>query len=252
MRAKIALLVFFAACGSLHAGWELQKSVNVASSAAPVAHIQKTVANDHAVKLDIVLLDSKKHTLRVIDNAAGRDDLAGAMRGNDCLAGVNGGYFHPDRTPLGLVISDGQTLHGFERARLLSGILVVTRERIALLRAGEYKPGREIRQALQAGPFLVDRGKPVRGLNASARADRTVVLADNSGRCALLLCRSVTLAELGEILSNPRIVTELKVSRAMNLDGGSSSGLWVADEPAPFYRAELKTVRNYLAVVPRY
>ena len=225
--------------------------MNVGFGAAPVAHIQKTVANDREVKLDVVLLDPKKHTLRVIDNAGGRDDLASAMRENGCLAGVNGGYFHPDRTPLGLVISDGQTLHGFERARLLSGVLVVTRERIALLRAGEYKPGRHIRQALQAGPFLVDRGKAVRGLNATARADRTVVLADSSGRCALLLCRSVTLAELGEILSNPRIVTELKVSRAMNLDGGSSSGLWVADEPGPFYRAELKTVRNYLAVVPR-
>ena len=170
---------------------------------------------------------------------------------NNCLAGVNGGYFHPDRTPLGLVISYGKVLHGFERARLLSGVLLVTRTRISLLRSAEYKPQADIRQALQAGPFLVDHGKIVAGLNADSRADRTAVLGDNAGRFALVLCRDVTLAELALVLSDERIISELKVNRALNLDGGSSSGMWVRDEPRPFYRPELKSVRNYLAVVER-
>jgi uncharacterized protein YigE (DUF2233 family) len=174
------------------------------------------------------------------------------MEAEGCQAGVNGGYFHPDRTPLGLVISDGKLLHGFERARLLSGLVVVTRSgQISLLRAAAYKPAPNIWQALQAGPFLVDGGKPVVGLNSKTRAERTAVLSDNAGLFALLKCGSVTLAELAEILSNPKVISELRVRRALNLDGGSSSGMWVRGEARAFYHPELKTVRNYLAVVWR-
>jgi len=42
----------------------------------------------------------------------------------------------------------------------------------------------------------------------------------------------------------------LHIVRALNLDGGSSSGMWVAAPSKPFYLEEIKEVRNYLAIVP--
>jgi hypothetical protein len=61
----------------------------------------------------------------------------------------------------------------------------------------------------------------------------------------------VTLAELGKILATPGLAPELKVQRALNLDGGSSSAFWFAGERGPFSISEQKGVRNFVAVVAR-
>ena len=96
-----------------------------------------------------------------MDNPEGAFDLGSAAAKRGALAAVNGGYFHPDRTPLGLLVRQGATIHSLERAKLLSGLVVVTKDRIALLRVAEFKASANVREALQAGPFLVDGGKAV-------------------------------------------------------------------------------------------
>ena len=171
------------------------------------------------------------------------------MEENGCLAGTNGAYFHPDFTPVGLEISNGRQIHPLEHGKLISGMVVVNRGRVSLLRVGEFKPAPSIQTALQSGPFLIDQGQPVPGLNAIKRAYRTVVLSDGKGGCALLMAESVTLAEMARILAAPGVIPEMKISRALNLDGGSSSAVWVSQPPV--YLREFKRVRNFLAVVPR-
>jgi uncharacterized protein YigE (DUF2233 family) len=235
----------------LRAEWKLESTERVATAPPLIKHVLKTVSNGRAVELHLVFFNAKKCTFKVIDNPRQENDLASAMQAAGCLAGVNGNYFHPDRTSLGLVISDGATIHPPERARLLSGILAVGDKRIALQRFSEFKPGEKLRQALQCGPFLIDHGKPVPGLNATAVATRTVVLGNGKNEWALLICEPVTLAEMAEILTADIIFPELKIDRALNLDGGSSTGMWVNAEPQPFYMREFKTVRNYLGVVAR-
>jgi hypothetical protein len=59
----------------------------------------------------------------------------------------------------------------------------------------------------------------------------------------------VTLAGLGQILARPGLFGDLKIDRALNLDGGSSTALWVAADG--FSRPEWKPVRNAVAVTPR-
>lgn len=205
---------------------------------------------DRRAELHVVLFSPKNHTLAVMDNPEADFTLATAARKRGAVAAVNGGYFHPDRTPLGLVVRKGVTLHGLERARLLSGLVVVTGDRISLPRAGQFKLTPAVREALQAGPVLVENSKPVPGLNAERRAARTVVVADAAGRFGLVVARSVTLAEMASILAAAPVFPGGKITRALNLDGGSSTGLWVEGE-RPFYLREFKSVRNYLAIVPR-
>ena len=187
----------------------------------------------------------------MIDNPGAEARLGEAMQKANALAGVNGGYFHPDYTPLGLLIADRARIHRFEKAKLLSGLMIVSHDRPALLRVAEFKASADITQALQAGPFLVDRGRPVAGLNATRAAVRTVLLSDRADHFALALCQSATLAEAAKILAEPGVVTEMKVVRALNLDGGSSSALWVKGTPMPFYIREVKPVRSFIAVIPR-
>jgi uncharacterized protein YigE (DUF2233 family) len=201
--------------------------------------------------LDLALFSTKAATLRVIDNPAGEDDLAAVMRRSRGLAGVNGGYFDPQNVPVGLVISDGKLIAPFRKARLLSGVLVVTKGRVELLRSAEYSSRKGATAALQCGPFLVDAGQVVPGLNGTRSARRTFVLTGGTDRAAAGFCSSVTLAELGDILATPRITPDLKVQRALNLDGGSSSAFWFAGERGPVSISEQKTVRDFVVVVPK-
>ena len=200
--------------------------------------------------LDQVSFAPKKHAFAVMDNPDGAFDLGSACAKRGALAGVNGGYFQPDRAPLGLVVRQGTQLHPLEKARLLSGVISVTPGAIAIQRTAAFKPSAAVREALQAGPFLIEGGKKIAGLNATKGAARTVVFQDAVGRAGFLICKSVTLAERAEILATPAIFPEGKIVRALNLDGGSSTALWVRGTP-PFYQREWKSVRNYLAIVPR-
>jgi exopolysaccharide biosynthesis protein len=209
-------------------------------------------ASDGATEATIfqVSFAPKTHAFAVMDNPDGTFDLGSACAKRGALAGVNGGYFTPDRTPLGLVIRQGVPIHPVERGKLISGIISVTPGAIAIQRATAFKPSPAIREALQAGPFLVEGGKTIAGLNATKGAARTVVFQDAKGHAGFLICKSVSLAEMAEILATPAIFPDGKITRALNLDGGSSTALWVRGEP-PFYQREWKSVRNYLAIVSR-
>jgi uncharacterized protein YigE (DUF2233 family) len=206
---------------------------------------------DERAILDLAEFSTKSATLRVIDNPAGEDNLAAVMRRENCLAGVNGGYFDPENKPVGLLISDGKLIAPLRKARLLSGVMIVSDGRLQLLRVAEYSSKRKATAALQCGPFLVDRARPVPGLNDTRPARRTFILTGGSDRAAIGFCSEVTLAQLGKILVAPGMAPELKVQRALNLDGGSSSAFWFAGERGPFSISEQKTVRDFVAVVRR-
>lgn len=200
--------------------------------------------------LHVVTFSSSTHTFALMDDPANAYDLASAAKKRGAVAAVNGGYFKPDRTPLGLRVRQGREIHPLQRARLLSGLLVVNGHQPAVLRVAEFKRSPKLREAVQTGPFLVDGGKTVAGLNAIRPASRTVIVSRGSERFGILTTSPITLAAAGQILSTPGLIPGFSVSRALNLDGGSSTGLWVAGDP-PFYSRELRNVRDFVGVVPR-
>ena len=203
-----------------------------------------------AVRVAGVFFRAADVRLAVIDNPEERP-MNEMLRAAGAIAGVNGGYFHPDWRPAGLEIAGGQRVNAFERAKLLSGVFVVTKGRPRLVRSGQYTPSSADTEALQAGPFLVEGGRAVTGLNAGKSARRTVVATDGKGRWALLTVSSVTLAEAAALLADAANWPGFAITQALNLDGGSSTALWVATEPEPFYAREFGAVRNFLAVRPR-
>ncbi|MDP9291947.1 MAG: phosphodiester glycosidase family protein [Verrucomicrobiota bacterium] len=245
IRAFVFLLL---ACATVRAEWALVSARTL--STGPVVHLEKVVSADRDVTIHIVQCASKDVTLRVIDNPAGELTLAEAMQKESALAGINGGYFHPDRTPLGLLVTAGKLIHPLERARLLSGLLVVRGGRVTLLRPAEYPRDSTPDEAIQAGPFLLDQGHVVAGLESSHRAARTVICALGKKGFALVSVDSATLAEAAEMLAVQGVVDDGKPQRALNLDGGSSTGLWVRTHGGAFYLPESRGVRNFVAVVP--
>jgi exopolysaccharide biosynthesis protein len=252
MAVRLSLIVAFLLLfvGVSRGDWRVSSSQTETSSAGGIDHrhivLTETGASDEAT-LDLAFFSTKSATLRVIDDPKGESDLAGIARRARAIAGVNGGYFDPQNAPVGLLISDGKLIAPLRKARLLSGVLVVTKTRVEVLRAAEYSSRKNAITAVQCGPFLVDGGKSVAGLNDTRPARRTFVLTSGTDRGAVGFCSTVTLAQLADILATP----ELKVQRALNLDGGSSSAFWFNGERGVVSIAEQKTVRDFVIVTPK-
>lgn len=251
--ARVALALAMLGALPARADWTIEKTSETPPAPAALEFRQLEITNGSgSARLWVVRFDPRKHTLAVMDNPEGAFTLAKAAEKRGALAAVNGGFFHPDNRPSGIVVRQGKTLHPWERAKLLSGVVFSTAGKVAIARAAEFKASPAVREALQAGPFLVDGGKAVPGLNTGRVAARTVVFSDAQNRFGFAVCLHVNLAEMGEILATPALVSPGKITRALNLDGGSSTGLWAKSPPdGIFGTREDVNVRNYLGIVPR-
>lgn len=253
--SALVILTFAVALGTTaQAEWTIV-SANFQSGRAGVVHrhivLKKTTTAEHA-DVDLAIFATPASALRVIDNPRGEMDLRQAMTRENCAAGVNGGYFDQEFAPIGLRIIDGKLLSPLRRARLITGVLITSARGVRIIRVGEFSKQRDVVTALQCGPFLVDAGQRVRGLDGSRLARRTFVATGTHGQAALGICSVVSLAQLSEILCTPKLSGELRIQRALNLDGGSSSAFWFARENgSAFSIPEQKAVRDLVAVIPR-
>jgi uncharacterized protein YigE (DUF2233 family) len=253
MRFLFMAVLAFLGFSRAGAEWAVQDRQELGGLPGGAAAWQCTVSGTAGtIRLTGVSFSAAKAAIRVVDNPPeGRLSFPGLLVQKGAFAGVNGGYFHPDYRPLGLAVSGGREIHGFEKAKLLSGVLAVRGNRIELVRSGAFKPGKDVDEALQAGPWLVEKGAPVTGLNAQRRARRSVVATDGKGHWAIVTTGPLTLAETAAVLALPEIPGNWTVRDALNLDGGSSTALWAATEPKALEIFSFGAVRNYLAIVPR-
>jgi len=245
--------------------WKVEDQSTAQDPASPFVHERKLVskASDSgfvaAKRIDLVWFHADQHTFRVIDNGSPVEPryagLSAAMIENGALAGCNGGFFLENHQPSGLMIAGGASAGRFGQGALLSGVVLSSgRRNPYLLRRAEYDAGKyKATDLIQAGPFLVDQGTTVRGLSPENSRRRTFVLHDGDRWFALGMSDAVTLAELGEILARADFSPARPIHRALNLDGGTSSGLYLNRGTAgePLHVEPFKTVRNFLAIVPR-
>jgi len=146
---------------------------------------------------------------------------------------VNGGYFsvrNEEYFPDGLTIVNGKasggSFHGF------GGMLAIDQSRAELrwLVEKPYNSAEPLQAALQSFPILV-QPNGVLGFPAErdnhAKARRTVIAQDRDGRILLLVAPQgyFTLHQLSVYLTE----SDLNLDIALNLDGGGSTGILVAD-----------------------
>jgi hypothetical protein len=250
-----AALLFLIVAAAARGEWKAISTQTEPSAARGLEHryivLEDSVTGER-VSLELALFSTKSCTLRVIDQPTEpRADLATAMRREKCLAGVNGGYFHPDYKPIGLLIVDGRTIAPLQHARLLTGILAASASKVQILRISEFSRQPKLNTAVECGPMIVDLGSRVRGLEGTRVAHRTFAAVAPGDRAALGFCSDATLADLSKILTT-QFASDFKIQRAINLDGGSSSAFWFKRaNGSVFSISEQKTVRDFVAVVPR-
>jgi uncharacterized protein YigE (DUF2233 family) len=254
MRPPLSVLFIFAAiCFSRAESSPLQWTELGRLEGGVVVWEGEGSSDGRTIRLTGVSFLSSRSTFRVVDNPPGnRASLSSALAAVGAVAGSNGGYFHKDFTPLGLVVSQGAIIHRFEKAKLLSGVLAVRHGRMELVRSGKFKLGSDVQEAMQAGPWLVEKGVPVAGLDDTRNARRTIVANDGKGQWTLIATSSITLAGASQILCEKGITGPLKIANALNLDGGSSTALQAGLPPEILIDiAAFGPVRNYLTIAPR-
>lgn len=252
MRRFFTVLLSLAGLCHAKAGWTPGERAELGALPGEAVAWQREVTGPGGtVRVSGVSFSSQKAVFRVIDNHPDERVLyPDILSKAGAVAGINGGYFHPDYRPLGLVVSGGEEIHGFEKAKLLSGLVVVRGGKIEMVRSGAFKPGKEVREVLQSGPWLVEHGAAVADLNSEKKARRSAVMTDGKGHWAIVATGYLTLESLAQVLALPNLAGDWTARDALNLDGGSSTALWAATaKPLVIY--SFGTVRNYLAIVPR-
>lgn len=249
---------------SAFADWKIADNSPAQDPESPLIYERKQVSRNgengffSSKRIDLIWFHSSTHTFRVIDNGPANSpkysDIATAMKRNHCIAGTNGGFFLKNHAPSGLMIANGSSTGKFGQGSLLSGVVLSSGNRNPyVLRRAEFGENYKPTDLLQAGPFLVDRGVQVRGLSPENSRRRSFILHDGGDWFGLGLSDSFTLAELGEILAHKHFSPTRKIQRALNLDGGTSSGFFVerGGRTEPIHVEPFKTVRNYLGITKR-
>ena len=210
-------------------------------------------------KLNVYFFRSDTHRLLVRDEGSVKTPRHGsldkAMRKSPCVAGVKRRVFQCGRggNAPGPGHSGRQTAFsaGYGVLRRFRGVYEGGRSGLTLVRSSVLKRMKKLpamQAAIQGGPFLVENGSAVKGLNAQKSTYRTFIATDGGKRWCIGVSSSLTLKELAAWLATPGALGNFRVETALNLDGGSSSAFW-CHETGISYPA-FKQVRNYLGVAP--
>ena len=174
----------------------------------------------------IVRFDLRAVTLSVGYKPAQPLVMSQWMQQERATAIINGGFFDQNDRATALVVSNGQafgeTYTGF------GGMLSVDAQghiRLRSLRQQPYNANEQLSQAIQSSPTLVLDGKRTQFNADTSQNRRSIVAMDRQGRMLFIASPSqvFTLNQLADLLTS----SDLSIDIALNLDGGSSTGLYV-------------------------
>lgn len=169
-------------------------------------------------------------TVRGIDFGSHEKDVRSLSKASKALVGINANFFDEKGKALGLVVSHGithQRIHS--GGKTLTGIFQVTRKGAAIVSRNFFKYD-NVLEAIQAGPRLVDAGRPVAGQRSSHISSRRSGICVQSPTTIVLYISSgfigISIADVQQILLRPGV----DCKQALNLDGGGSAQLYVSEQ----------------------
>ena len=217
-------------------------------------HIAITLPGETQPTLNLVCFKADKFKMLVVNNPDPKKHLhiADMAKAAKAVAGCNGGYFDTKKfTPSGLGIAQGVGQGTFQSMGR-EGALFGVRNGVPFIAAeNEFKPSPEISDLVQCGPMLVD-GRHFFHDDTDAANARTFVMTDGEGQWAIGNAAHLTLGEMAVLLARPGLIEGFNVRRAMNLDGGPSTGLWWQDSSGQEHESrERWIVANMVLVAPK-
>ncbi len=209
--------------------------------------------------LMVAIVDPKEYIFSVVQNqdSVSAKTIKEIHQQNGSLLTFNGGFFTAEFKPTGLLISRGQQLRKSSPAGLLNGIFTIDYagkaelfSNDAILNETKYSFG------IQNGPVLLDNQGRIKVTQDTGNASsRTAIGLDKNDNIVLVIMQqgllnpdnNVTLYEFAHLLKEAPEFAKLGLHSMLNLDGGTSTGMMIADE----YLPEIEKVQNVVIVNKR-
>lgn len=196
------------------------------------SHIVMPIHMFFATRIDLFRTSLSKHrivVLRSSEYGEKRSDAKTLCKLSRSTLCINANFFDEQGKALGLIIDRGITLQKVHRGGdTLTGIFEVTRNSRSIVNRLDFKPERAV-EAIQAGPRLVVGGQPVVGLRESSPATRrSGICIDADNRVIFFVIESSVFGLPIERLQKLLLHRDIACWDALNLDGGSSTQLYVA------------------------
>ena len=187
-------------------------------------------------------------TLTLIPNFTHKRIARSLIDTKECTHVINGGFYTTDYQPTGLFVAQGKTLRTTNPNALLNGYFVIEPDNTASI---QYAPPESsVRIALQTGPILMKGGSPVKLAIRDDEPDRRVGLGVTKNGSVIFFVTydpentwsGPRLADMPNMVS--KILSQLSLTDAINLDGGSASAFIRGD----FSLQELVSVGSFFCV----
>jgi len=136
---------------------------------------------------------------------------------------LNGGFFDPEGKPTGFLVSDGKKIGKNIYDKDKSGTLIIEENKIKI--AEEFNENESFLHALQNFPLLIKNGKNNIKKDSGKVARRTAVGTDQDGFFYIIISNQGDLS----LFAFAEVITKLPIdfNMVLNLDGGSSTGIYV-------------------------
>jgi uncharacterized protein YigE (DUF2233 family) len=180
---------------------------------------------DRSDRVRLARVDPAHARLRVVYDSDSPRRVSEWLASTQAQLVINGNYFDPQQRALGLIVADGArtgvVYEGYGGMLAVGENTVKVRWNVS----EPYRRGEALTYALQNFPMLVlPGGEANTQIDDNDRlAPRSVVAQDRAGRIVFVVSPApmFTLTGLGQWLA----ASDLDIDAALNLDGGSSSGM---------------------------
>ena len=182
-----------------------------------------------------------------------RDEKAGTTarklaQQDGALIVINGGFFTPQHTSIGLVMKDGKRIRRLHNTSWWS-VFAIRVDTPHIFSPRAFKRQHGIRMAMQVGPRLVIDGKIPKLKKGVATRSAVGITKDDQVVLAITAGPGISLDELARRMSANRFEGGLECPNAMALDGGSSSQLFAEVGSFRLDLPGLAKITNGLAVL---
>lgn len=170
--------------------------------------------------------------LFLYDNLSTQSVASDLFHNHRCRILTSAAFYSPDKTPLGLFISERETLSPFVPNPLFDAVFSVNL--LETPRITRTPPQDPLRLALQSGPLLLKNASPlVLSLINDKPARRVIIAVDGANAVYFIVLyqpdsvfSGPRLSSLPAILSDFQTQTGILLADALNLDGGTASAFY--------------------------
>jgi len=216
---------------------------------APGLHYQKLLLPKAIGQIHLFRIDPAKYRFKVAFAHEQRRQTLSVRQlaqQNQALLAINGGFFTPEKNPIGLRINDGAIKTPLKKTSWW-GVFYQDKRRAYIVPPHAFYAKKSIQFAVQGGPRLLINGRIPKLKPGIAERSAIGVTTDQHIILAITEHAPITTTQLAVILQQPGI----GCANALNLDGGGSSQLYADFEQLKLYIPGYSSITDAILVLPR-